>query len=131
MKEPVSPQCSETLRARLSILMWSTRLDEATVAGMSLGGTISLPGGSKMPKGQRDAFIAAVSAILAALISAAVTLYTSNKQIEEEREHSTKLQQQLDTYQAKYENAPQSVCSTARHTHQRCAEIQKRYRNRH
>jgi DNA repair exonuclease SbcCD ATPase subunit len=73
---------------------------------MSLGGTMALPGGSKMPKGQRDALIAAVSAVLAALIAAAVTLYTSNKQIEAEREHSARLQQQLDTYQAKYENAP-------------------------
>jgi hypothetical protein len=59
-----------------------------------------------MPKGQRDALIAAGSAILAALITATVTLYTSNKQIEAERAHSARLQHQLDTYQAKYENAP-------------------------
>jgi DNA repair exonuclease SbcCD ATPase subunit len=59
-----------------------------------------------MPKGLRDATIAAVAAILAAVITAGGTLYTTNKQIEAERQHSEKLQQQLDTYQAKYENAP-------------------------
>jgi len=59
-----------------------------------------------MPDARRDAIIAAVAAIVAALITAAVTVYTTNKQIAAEREHSQKLQQQLDMYQAKYDNAP-------------------------
>ena len=59
-----------------------------------------------MPQGLRDAIIAAMAAILAALITAGATLYTTNKQIEAERQRSAELRQQLDTYQAKYENAP-------------------------
>jgi uncharacterized protein HemX len=62
-----------------------------------------------MPKGQRDALIAAASAILAVLITAGVTLYTTNKQIEAERQHSEKLQQQLDV-SGQIRERSQDVC---------------------
>jgi hypothetical protein len=76
---------------------------------MSFGGRMSLPGGYKMPKGQPDALIAAASAILAVLITAGVTLYTTNKQIEAERQHSEKLQQQLDVSGQIRERSPKSL----------------------
>jgi chromosome segregation ATPase len=72
------------------------------------GGTISLHGGWQMPKGSRDVIIAAVAAILAALIGAGATLYTTDKQINAERQRRESVQRKLEIYQARYENAPKA-----------------------
>jgi hypothetical protein len=61
-----------------------------------------------MPKGLRDAIIAAVAAIIAALIGAGATLYATDKQINEERQRRESVQWKLETYQARYENAPKA-----------------------
>jgi len=61
-----------------------------------------------MPKGLRDAVIAAVAAIIAALISVGGTLYATNKQIDAERRQRESAQRQLEAYQARYENAPKA-----------------------
>jgi len=61
-----------------------------------------------MPKGLRDVIIAAVAAIFAALIGAGATLYTTDKQINAERQRRESVQRKLEIYQARYENAPKA-----------------------
>lgn len=62
-----------------------------------------------MPKSRfRDATITALAAIIAALIGAGVTLYVEHEKIEAVKQDRDKALRQVETYQAKYENAPKA-----------------------